>query len=278
MREYDDHIRLYTPVLQRIIVLVAVIVAVPVVLWTITAFVRTYVGPPRVPTFQRMSTAMVTPADTAAALSDANTAPAPSASAQAATGAPPPAETRPPAGDTRVQLLSFKKPPEPDQSQVPVPAAAPNTPAPTASTAPQIAVAATTSTQPVIAPAVPTMAGPQTDKSDRVAAPAPPAPAIAWPTPPPLPAPAADAATGPVSDDAAQADALPAAPPITGPIPLPRRRPTLFAMVQPVGGGVPMPKPRPQAAGPAAGDTPPGPLDWLGKLFQPQPQNSPQNP
>jgi len=50
MREYDDDIRLNTPVLQRIIILVAVIVAVPVMLWTITAFVRTYVGPPRAPT------------------------------------------------------------------------------------------------------------------------------------------------------------------------------------------------------------------------------------
>ena len=40
-------IRLYMPVLQRIIILVAVIIAVPVVLWTITAFVRTYVGPPQ---------------------------------------------------------------------------------------------------------------------------------------------------------------------------------------------------------------------------------------
>jgi len=30
MREYDDNIRLYMPVLQRIIILVAVIVAVPV--------------------------------------------------------------------------------------------------------------------------------------------------------------------------------------------------------------------------------------------------------
>ena len=55
MREYDDDIRLYTPVLQRVIILVAVIIAVPVVLWTITAFVRTYVAPPKAPTFQRMA-------------------------------------------------------------------------------------------------------------------------------------------------------------------------------------------------------------------------------
>ncbi len=51
----DDNIRLYTPVLQRIIILVAVIIAVPVVMWTITAFVRTYVAPPKVPTFQHLT-------------------------------------------------------------------------------------------------------------------------------------------------------------------------------------------------------------------------------
>src|SRR5260370_40542582 len=67
MRDYNDEIRTYTPVLQRIIILVAVITAVPVVLWTITAFVRTYVGPPRIPTFHQLaSTASINaPADTA---------------------------------------------------------------------------------------------------------------------------------------------------------------------------------------------------------------------
>ncbi len=57
MREYDDHIRLYTPILQRIIILVAVIIAVPVVLWTITAFVRAYVAPPQLPMFRPMTAA-----------------------------------------------------------------------------------------------------------------------------------------------------------------------------------------------------------------------------
>ena len=49
MREDDDEFRHYLPLLRRIIILVAVITAVPVILWTITAFVRTYVGPPKVP-------------------------------------------------------------------------------------------------------------------------------------------------------------------------------------------------------------------------------------
>ena len=56
MREYDDeNIRLYTPVLQRVIILLAVIIAVPVVMWTITTMVRTYVAAPKAPTFQRLT-------------------------------------------------------------------------------------------------------------------------------------------------------------------------------------------------------------------------------
>jgi hypothetical protein len=54
MRE-DDSLGHYLPVLRRIIILVAVIIAVPVMLWTITTFVRTYVGPPRLPTFHQLA-------------------------------------------------------------------------------------------------------------------------------------------------------------------------------------------------------------------------------
>ena len=54
MRE-DDDLRHYVPLLRRIIILVAVIIAVPVILWTITVFVRTYVGPPRMPTFHQLA-------------------------------------------------------------------------------------------------------------------------------------------------------------------------------------------------------------------------------
>ena len=67
MREDDEEFRHYVPLLRRIIILVAVITAVPVVLWTITAFVRTYVGPPKIPTFHQLaSTASINaPAGTA---------------------------------------------------------------------------------------------------------------------------------------------------------------------------------------------------------------------
>jgi hypothetical protein len=54
MRE-DDRLGHVVPLLRRTIVLVAVIIAAPVILWTITAFVRTYVGPPRVPTFRQLA-------------------------------------------------------------------------------------------------------------------------------------------------------------------------------------------------------------------------------
>jgi hypothetical protein len=54
MRE-DDDFRHYVPLLRRIIILVAVIIAVPVILWTITVFVRTYVGPPHMPTFHQLA-------------------------------------------------------------------------------------------------------------------------------------------------------------------------------------------------------------------------------
>ena len=52
MREDDDHIRQFMPVLRRIIILVAVLTAIPVAMWTITAFVRTYIGPPTAPNYQ----------------------------------------------------------------------------------------------------------------------------------------------------------------------------------------------------------------------------------
>ena len=51
----DNELVHYVPILRRIIVLVAVIIAVPVVLWTITLFVRAYVAPAKVPTFHQLA-------------------------------------------------------------------------------------------------------------------------------------------------------------------------------------------------------------------------------
>src|SRR5271169_5789404 len=69
MREDDGEFGHYVPIVRRIIILVAVITAVPVVLWTITAFVRAYVVPAKVPTFHQLaSTASInTPASSTSA-------------------------------------------------------------------------------------------------------------------------------------------------------------------------------------------------------------------
>lgn len=66
MREDDEELRHYAPLLRRIIVLVAVLTAVPVILWTITAAVRSYVGPPKLPIFRQLAATEPTEAPAAA--------------------------------------------------------------------------------------------------------------------------------------------------------------------------------------------------------------------
>jgi hypothetical protein len=87
MREYDDdyndeNIRLYTPVLQRVIILAAVIIAVSVMMWTITTFVGSYVARPKVPTLEHVASANM-PARIPA-ISSSPPSPAPSAADQSA--------------------------------------------------------------------------------------------------------------------------------------------------------------------------------------------------
>src|ERR1700730_7667513 len=88
MREYDDdgNIQHYAPVLRRIIILVAVITAVPVMLWTITAFMHTYIAQPTIPAPRPLATATATPVSPAADIATANS-PAPSQPAPAAADA-----------------------------------------------------------------------------------------------------------------------------------------------------------------------------------------------
>jgi len=252
MREYDDHIRLYTPVMQRVIILVAVIVAVPVVLWTITAFVRGYVAPPRAPTFQHV--AMAPNADNAAVASDANQAPAPSA-AVAEAGATAPG--------VRSPLLEIKKPPASDQPQSSGASASPAAPQAAVATAIQPAGAPPSAAQPISppptaappAPIMPSKTMPSVaEKTDRAAAATAADRGIVWPDPSAnLPAPNgaanAMASATPQASAAGDADgdALPAVAPLTGRIPLPRRRPALYAMVQ-TAMAVPLPRARPAAA------------------------------
>jgi hypothetical protein len=284
MREYDDHIRLYTPVLQRIIILVAVIIAVPVVLWTITAFVRTYVAPPELPTFQRMTT-LTQPSDNAAtAAAQSNPAPA---------QAPLTDSFAPPAGTTGTAQQQSSNPPQTAAPQIAPQVASQDalatTAQPSASATPvqpaaTQAVSASATAAPLTPPAAPSGAAQDSaDKADRMAAPPASGNSFAWPNPPTIPAGNTNVgvATGatPASTDAS-ADLLPPADPITGRIPLPPRRPRVFAMAQM--GGVPMPRPRPQSAGSATASTSDtdGPLGWLHNIFQPQnpTQDSSQNP
>ena len=85
MREYDDdNISHYAPVLRRIIILVAVITAVPVMLWTITAFMHTYIAQPTIPSPQPLAAATAPPASPAA---DTANPPAPSQPAPSVTDA-----------------------------------------------------------------------------------------------------------------------------------------------------------------------------------------------
>src|ERR1700761_955457 len=139
MSEYydDKDIRLYTPVLQRVIILLAVIIAVPVAMWTITTVVRTYVAPPKLPTFQRLTDSQ--PTDTVS-----STTPAP---APAAPPSPQMADAQAAAAQARTALLDIKKPPAlsqpvsaaPAAMTAPAPAAAPvaaSVPAPVAAPSP----------------------------------------------------------------------------------------------------------------------------------------------
>jgi hypothetical protein len=237
MREDDDEFRHYVPLLRRIIILVAVITAVPVVLWTITAFVRTYVGPPRIPTFHQLAssasinTATNTPAapatpDGTAELKAAMQAKLASQSAAATSGAPDAAVA--PKGP----LLSDRAP---DGD-------------PTAAQSPRTA---DTSGAP---PSV--MA-----RGDNVFPPSPPA-ALDEATPGTI------TAAEPPAEDAVD---LPPAPPLTGSVPLPRHRPHNVDAVRTADitpSNVPMPRRRPDAAGAGASDAGgASPIGFIQNLF-----------
>jgi len=268
MREYDENIRLYTPMLQRIIILVAVIIAVPVVLWTITAFVRTYVGPPQLPTFRPLAATppQTTPVQVAAQTVDTAT-------------------------DARTPLLEIKKPASGEPLHIaavnpsPAPLQMPQTPlaAPDASSANAVSSAPAPAVAPVVVPPPP-FAAPRATRSTLAA---PPNFALPNVTPPQITAtapsnpaattsndPSLDAQPGSLGPPPAQmaasdatADDLPAGTPLKGRIPLPLHKPSIApaagtgTQVALAGGAVtppgriPLPRARPASApdaGPAA--------------------------
>jgi hypothetical protein len=261
MREYDENIRLFTPIMQRIIILVAVIIAVPVVLWTITAFVRAYVAPPTLPTFRPMA---------------ANTAPQKPLQVAAQTA------NRAIATDARAALLEIKKPAASDAPQsasaMSAPSGAtPSMPAPAtgAAASPVATIAA-----PVIVPPPPfaaaraastTIAAPTNVALANVAQPVAadsPGPVASVPgnfAPDNQPAAAAALFEQTASNDSTTDD-LPAGTPLAGKIPLPLRRPNAAALTLalphdaphgaahvalaagPMPAGIPLPRARPASA------------------------------
>ena len=231
MRFDDDNSQSFGLVLRRIAILAVIITAVPVMLWSITAFMRTFVAQPVIPSPRPLA-----PADTA------NAAPAPAAASSVSTPANAPVvEARATATDARGSDADGKNDQLSDSA-----APAPTT---TASLAP--------------APAAPAPAAPAQN--------APPAPQVVdqdaassanspWPDP-------AQAIGGQQSQSAIStddsADTLPASPPLTGPIPLPPHRPKVLALAD---GPIPLPRIRPADAD-ATPDPPPDNGNFFTHLF-----------
>jgi len=230
MRTYDDednNIQQYAPVLRRIIILIAVIIAVPVVLWTITEFMRTYIAQPVMPSPKPLAVTEAAPlADTSA-----NSAPAATVASAPPTAAV--AEARALALQARSADLSARR----DQLANPSATSPASDTATTASVQPTAPVPAAVTAATALAVA----ARPQAAPSASDVFPNPPAAFAASPEQarmPPTPAAAVDAR--------AADDALPPPDPITGPVPMPRHRPAVLALVET--GVVPLPRARPAVA------------------------------
>jgi hypothetical protein len=223
MRENDDDSKIqhYAPVLRRIIILVAVITAVPVMLWTITAYMHTYIAQPTIPAPRPLAAATTAATPSPVADTAANNPPTPAA----APSQPAPAVTDARAADDgrsdRIRDSAGNTAPP----NVQVASTAALSPAPSAVPAPPPAPAAVT-VQAAPAPSV-------------------------FPNPPfaPQQQPAA-------SDSTNDGDALPPPDPITGPVPLPRHRPSVLAFADTA---IPLPRARPGTAPEPATPTPDAP-------------------
>jgi hypothetical protein len=85
MREYDDNTQNYAPVIRRIVILVAVVIAVPVMLWAITSFMRSYIAQPTIPDPKPLAATTTPPSAPADTASINNPTPATPPSAPPAT-------------------------------------------------------------------------------------------------------------------------------------------------------------------------------------------------
>lgn len=252
MREDEDQFRQYMPVLRRLIILVAVITAIPVAMWTITAVVRTYVGPPKLPTFRPMATAPATVGP--------NEAAAAPLAGEAGKG------ERQPVGDTNATASGAGGGMAMDNATL---GSSANAAAPGDPNAGPATTAGTLKTASLPANSGPTNAAPGPDNGGvaQFAAEDQQPPATNWPSPP------AANSSSPLAAQQPVAAAAPDAKPLSGNVPLPRKRPAAFAIAQ--AHGIPLPRPRPDAAGPAvAGEEHQAtPADFLRNLFGRQGQS-----
>jgi hypothetical protein len=262
MREHDDYyndenIRLYTPVLQRVIILAAVVIAVPVMMWTITTFVRGYIGRPKVPALEHVASTSLP--GRIPAISPSLPSPAPSPADQSAsqridgTSASDAADTRNGPPNLASAPVAGASPPTANSPSgvslrtVPTPSSAITT----ATTTGDISIGSTLPAPPAPRPS---LAPRSNDNAAPTGAPSSSDRGLAWPNPnttsppdfaaprlAPLPAAAPPART-------AAAEVLPAEEPIRGPIPMPRQRPGTFAVATAATGPVPLPRARPAAA------------------------------
>jgi len=275
MGEYaDENIQRYAWVLQRMVIAAAVIIAVPVMMWTISTFIRSYVARPSILASQHSTLTELTesppPASSVAASVPlapqtlVQPAPAPLLADTVTTGnddrAPfPRADAlkgsllEPTVGDadpvsgpplrgtlgspppiSTVAGSSTSPPVTAPAAAAPADAAAPPAPAPTADVTPRIAT-----NGPGTTAAVPTNRGfarsdPNADSPNSKAPPQP-----------------------PTTAETASAETLPAPEPIKGRIPLPRHRPSERAMAATPNMTAPLPVPRVRPADAPVDTSPP---------------------
>lgn len=282
----DEEFGHFLPVLRRIIILVAVITAIPVVLWTITAFVRTYVSPPKIPTYRQLAATASINTPSNPGTKEAASSP-PQAVAEEAKSSPPlsvTVEARATPTDTRDAGAAPKKgpflgdrPPDSAAEAAGSTSSSPGANTPTMDAAAASAPAVTAVKMPDTASATSPAAKPADAGMPAASAAADNTPtSIAAAVQQPTAIVAAAATAGPPAD---AAPAMPAAEPLSGPVPLPRHRPYVAAAIEPVAaagttrmaaaGPIPMPRPRPEAAGPGApaDDSSGGPLDFIQNLL-----------
>jgi hypothetical protein len=234
MHDDDNRFQRFVPLLRRVIILLAVLAATPVVLWMITTFVRAYVGPPKIPALRQIASTQQMAAPTTAAAST----PSSEASTKVAdigTSTTDVTATTSDARDTaspKGSMLADR--PSDVSANVPTTAPVPSMPL-------------QSQTSPASVSAAPIS---QSPAANTMTAEASPPPAVAEQQP----------------------DVMPPAPPLTGKIPLPRHRPRGLGdagTTRIAQGAVPVPRPRPDAAGPVVTPetTNSTPLDFLQNMF-----------